>query len=170
MAKHLFSVSSLLGIFLFGSMYLLLSVFFLNYQFILDTFSQSLPFFYKIHILSILVVGIVSVFSPVDTMLFLMSALLVGINCVLGIQTFSTLKHLGKTKFSLGGITLFAFASTGCSSCGISLLSFLGIGGTFSFLPFKGLEFKIAAVILLVISGWYMSKQLHNALSCKVKK
>lgn len=56
----------------------------------------------------------------------------------------------------LGGITAL-IASLGCPSCGAILWSLLGLSGL-SLLPFKGLELKVAALLLLVLTIWFIDR------------
>src|SRR3989338_3056721 len=69
----------------------------------------------------------------------------------------------------LSGIGLFlgAFAP-GCAACGVGLAAALGLGAGFlSFLPYKGLELSIIAIIIL---GYAIIKTTNSMYTCKIKK
>ena len=55
---------------------------------------------------------------------------------------------------------------TGCSSCGISLASYLGLATFFSSFPFAGLELKVLSVILLLYSNYV----IYTPIVCKIPK
>ncbi|MGH7246189.1 MAG: hypothetical protein ACREGI_04620, partial [Candidatus Levyibacteriota bacterium] len=116
-----------------------------------------------------LLLGITSTMSSLDATLLFVTSLLVGANLVMIVRTIYVLEHLGKVKVSIGGATLIALVTTGCASCGLSLLSILGFSSSLAFLPFRGLELHIGALLLLLISLYYMLWQLYKRKYCKIK-
>lgn len=58
----------------------------------------------------------------------------------------------------------------GCASCSsivaASLLSVLGLSGSLALLPFDGMEFGVIGVALLLLSTFFMIKQLQKPLAC----
>lgn len=62
----------------------------------------------------------------------------------------------------------------GCAACGsVVLTSIFGLaftGSIISFLPLGGLEFMIIAIIIMVISIYYISKKIINPMVCKSKR
>jgi len=62
----------------------------------------------------------------------------------------------------------------GCDACGsVVLTSIFGLaftGSIISFLPLGGLEFMIIAIIIMVISIYYISKKIVNPMVCKPKR
>ncbi|HSD98747.1 MAG TPA: hypothetical protein VLB73_03545 [Patescibacteria group bacterium] len=163
--RELASVTSLVLIALFASSYVILITFLLNYRLVLA--SESFPFKDRINIFLSLLSGIFTAFSPFDTVLFLCTAVLVGINTLLIIKTLSQLRVLGKLHMSIGGAALVGLFTTGCTSCGLSLLSVLGLGTSIGLLPFHGLELRILSVIFLLFSAFYMLRQLRESIYCK---
>lgn len=167
--KELVSFLSLLIIFLISIVYILFSLFTLNHQLITQTVISSAPIGYKLLLFSILLQGLFTAFSPSDTTIMIVSSIFVGINLLLVGKTLQLLENQGKVRLSVGGATLVSLITTGCSSCGFSLLSILGLGTSFSFLPFHGMELHIASVLLLVFSAWYMVKKLRDGVYCKIR-
>lgn len=159
--EELFSFSSLVWILVFTAVYAILTVFLLNYRLVLAEPNASI-------VLSLLE-GMFTAFSPLDTILFLMTAFLVGVNVLLAIKTIASLRKNGKIKVSLTTGAVIGLVTTGCSSCGFSFLSVMGLGATFSFLPFHGLELHILAIALLLFSGWYMLRELRESVYCQRK-
>lgn len=156
-------VVSLLTSVIYGSSAILL----LNYQLVTRTLLGNYSFGYKSTILQTLIVGSFQILPPLESLLLISTSLLVGINFVLAIKTIYLLEHKGKVRLSLGGASVVGLITTGCSSCGFSLLSLLGLSASLSFLPFHGLELHIGAIILLLCSSLYMLYQLHKADVCK---
>lgn len=60
------------------------------------------------------------------------------------------------------------FVSTGCASCGFSVLSLLGLGTILSFLPFNGKSVYILSITTLMFSIIYILKKLSDSNSCRV--
>ena len=56
-----------------------------------------------------------------------------------------------------------------CPSCALSILSVMGVGGALAFLPFGGLELGFVAIIILIISLFYLSNKIMTKV-CVVKK
>ncbi len=167
--QQLFTVKSLILILFIAFLYILFSLFVLNNQLSIDTIVSTTPLTYKLALFTTLLAGLFTAFSPSDTATMLVSSILVGINLVLTAKTLYSLEHQGKVRLSVGGATIISLITTGCSPCGFSLLSVLGLGTSFSFLPFHGMELHIASVLLLFFSAWYMVKKLRDGLYCKVK-
>lgn len=165
--RHLLSVRSIFWIGFTALLYLTVMLFLLNYRLVFDTISAHFPLQDKLIIIFSLFGGLFTAFSPIDAWISIVSALLVGINIVLLFQTMYAMEHTGKIKLSIGGATLIGIAVTGCSSCGFSLLSLIGLGTSFSFLPFHGLSIHILSVVLLFFSAWYLVKKLRDGLYCK---
>lgn len=55
-----------------------------------------------------------------------------------------------------------------CPSCAIGLISTLGFGSFFAFLPFRGLELGVLAVIIIAASIIYMSGKIVTK-TCSIK-
>lgn len=168
--KELLAPKSLGGILLVFLAYFFFTVFVSNTSFFLETLFGTYPLLYKLHVLFLLLLGIFTAFSPLDIAITIMSAILVGVNIVLLIKTILYLEHQGKVSLSVGGATIIGLVSTGCASCGLSVLSLLGLSASLSFLPFHGLEVHVLSVILLAISSWYMVKKLRDGLYCSTKR
>lgn len=67
------------------------------------------------------------------------------------------------------GSILVGLLAPACPSCGIGVLSALGLGGLGAVLPFGGQEIGVFGVIILIASIVYASKQIVAPV-CKIKK
>lgn len=165
--KELLSLWSFFWIFLIGAFYILLTLFLLNYRLVITTISSSFPMQDKMGIFFSLLLGLFTAFSPLDSTIVILSALLVGVNMFLVIRTIYTIEQNGKLRLSIGGATLLGLVSAGCSSCGFSILSILGLSASLSFVPFHGLSLHILSLGFLLFSSWYMLKKLRDSVYCK---
>lgn len=165
--KELLSLFSILWIVSIAFLYILITIFVLNYRLVATALVASFPFADKVAILLSLLEGLFTAFSPGDTIIMLLSAVLVGVNILLIGKTIYLLEHAGKLRLSIGGATLIGLISAGCSSCGFSLLSILGLSTSLSFLPFHGMGLHVLSAVFLLFSSWYMLKKLRDSLYCK---
>ena len=72
------------------------------------------------------------------------------------------------TIFGTIGVFLGLIAP-GCAACGVGLASAIGLAGILVYLPFKGFEVSIIAIILLVWANLKVSKSLLMLNICSVK-
>jgi len=166
--QEIFSPSSLIIVACISALYILLSDFFLSVKNILSFFSGNFGISYKINFVFLILLGFWGTLSLLDQILLLLNALLVGLNILLVYKTVSIMRHNGKMRLSIGGATLISLITSGCASCGISVITFLGLSSAFSFLPFRGLELHIGATVLLIASFIYMLRKLHQSIYCKI--
>jgi hypothetical protein len=168
--KELFSIKLLIGTCIIALLYLGLSVLLLNTQLFQSLLIQHVSFLEITSLFFSLFGGLWTSLSLADFLLTITSALFVGLNFMLVIRTLSVVEQKGKMHLSIGGATLISLVATGCASCGLSLLSVLGLSATLSFLPFHGLILHAGALIFLLLSTLYMLRQLHNGIYCKVER
>lgn len=167
-ALTLFSPFSLLTTLFIAFIYILFTVYVLNYHLFLNTVLGAYALQYKAVILFSLIQGIFTSMSIHSIILLFINSLLVGINLTLVVKTIRVLEDMGGVKVSVGGATLLGLISTGCSSCGLSILSVIGLSASLSFLPFHGLEIQLLATAVLLFSTWYMMRKLLQSGQCKL--
>ena len=71
-------------------------------------------------------------------------------------------------SFMVGGSSLLGIIGSGCASCGLPILAFLGLSGAIFYLPFQGLELSVLAIILLSVSLYSLTKQNAKQEVCAV--
>lgn len=151
---------------LFAFTYLVLFVTIPNHKLILYSLS-NFSLLASVKIILSLLVGLPRSLSSIDFYLLIFISVLVGANLSLISATLGRLKNR-KVRLSVGGGTILGIVATGCSACGLSIISIFGLSAaTFSFLPFMGLEFNLIAVGLLLISFFYMIYKLNEV--CEIK-
>ena len=166
--KELVSLKLILGTSIIALLYLSISVFLLNAQ-LFQSLIQTHTSLMEISIIFFaLFGGLGTSLSTTDFVLSILSAIFVGINLMLLFRTLSVIEHKGKMHLSIGGATFISLVATGCASCGLSVISVLGLSASLSFFPFHGLLLHIGSLGLLLFSTWYMLRQLHNGMYCKV--
>ena len=102
-------------------------------------------------------------------LLLVVIALLFGVYIALvvyGIKLRS--KYAGSSVFGAGGLIVGAF-SAGCPMCGAFLFGLFGAPLTLFFMPYKGLELRVLAMVLLAISIYALSKNLNRCKAIKMK-
>ncbi len=166
--SEIFTKQYIFLIFLVTIFYIALAAYSVNYRFVLSTINGNYPFLYKSAILFYLVEGLKTALSDSDLVLLMITSVLVGVNVALIIRSLHIVRKSGKVKFVVGGSTLLGFVSTGCVSCGFSLISVLGLGAALKFLP-GVLALHIMSTTLLLLSAIYMVKKVNDSLNCKIK-
>ncbi|HEX8965533.1 MAG TPA: hypothetical protein VF820_03830 [Patescibacteria group bacterium] len=166
--NELLTLRSLVSVICIALLYILLSGILLNTKLISNIFAADFALIYKVKFLYFLLTQFWQTLVPFDQILLFLNALLTGLNILLIFKTISSLKHKGKVRLSVGGATIVTLITSGCASCGVSVISILGISSTLSFLPFHGMELHILATILLIVSLIYMMRQLYIGRYCKI--
>ena len=166
--KELLSVKFISITFLVALAYISISVLLLNSTLFTSLVKSGTSFLELLLLFVSLIQGLWTSLSVTDFVLTMLTAVFVGANAALIIQTVSLLENRGKLHLSVGGATIFSLVATGCASCGLSFLSVLGLSASLSFLPFHGLELHIGSVVLLLLSALYMLKKLHDGVYCKI--
>jgi hypothetical protein len=142
-----------LGVSLF---YILLPAIFMNHTLISLILWGTDPISFKISFLMTLFLGTLTILPPIEVFFTLLTAILLGINISLLVQTIKILSTQKKVTVTVGGASLLALAGAGCASCGISILSILGISTTL--LPIHGTGFLITSSFLLLLSLFVILK------------
>lgn len=96
-------------------------------------------------------------------------AIMVGMN--ISLLTFKIARLPGawykQGGTSLGGI-MGAVLGAGCPACATGLLASLGVGGGLAIFPFEGLGLKLASVLILATSQYWLLVSIATCESCKV--
>lgn len=167
---EIFSFSSIVWILFLALFYLFAINILLNNKLLAASITNHFPLSAIFSLVVSLFLGSFTSMSaePLTLFIFLLNTLLVGLNIFLLGNAILWLRNQKKVHLSLGGATLFSLVTAGCASCGLSLLSVLGLSATLAFLPFHGAELRIIATVLLFVSSFYMLKKLHQAKYCRI--
>lgn len=113
----------------------------------------------------VLILGTFRTISTIDTILLLTISVLFGMNFTLVIQKINFIKRGKNLKITLGA-GIVSLASAGCASCGLSIVSLIGIGSSLALLPFGGLELYFLSIVILTASFIYNLNAIYKA--CKI--
>jgi len=168
--NEFFSFKSFFVVVLGTLIYFILSTLILNYRLIFQTLVGNYSLIYKFTLTSDLLAGAWTAFSKIDFVLLILTSILVGLNVLLIAKTITKLESKkGRFSISVGGGAILGIAVAGCSSCGFSVLSLLGLSASLSFIPFGGIGLHLLAIILLLFSFFYALSTLHYKAVCKIK-
>ncbi len=103
----------------------------------------------------------------------------VAVSILAGVNIAMLIFYLKRTRVIQGatGASAFGLAigtfGVGCSGCGSVVLStFLGVmtaSAIVSWLPFRGVEFGILSIALIVASIYILAKKIQSPLTCSIK-
>lgn len=150
--------------------YVLLVTYLMNFQLTKDTVFGNYPVSYKWNILLALLQGLGTSMTKFALFLLILTAVLTGINLTLVTLRLSVLRKGGKLHLMVGGSSLISIVTSGCAMCGLPILGLLGLSGSLIYLPFHGTELSVIAVILLLITLYFMllsypTKQVCNLIN-----
>lgn len=168
--SELLSLKSLIAVLLISLLYFAFSTLILNYTLVYETIFGDYPLNYKLTLLFNLLEGAWTAFSRLDFVLLIITSVLVGLNIFLIAKTIIKLEsQKGRLGLSVGGSAVLGIVVAGCSFCGFSVLSLLGLSASLTFIPFGGMGLHLLAIILLLISFAYSLLTLHYKIACKIK-
>ncbi len=148
-------------------LYLAITIWLMNLQLVSFTLTASYPLLAKLQILYSLLGGLFTSMTPFSLFLLFLSALLTGANLTLIYQKISFLRQMGNIKLSVGGGLILGIVGSGCSACGLPILSLVGLSGSLTFLPLQGGELAFISVILLAVSLYFLTKSIYKT-SCDI--
>ncbi len=161
---------SLLTVLLTAFFYFSFSVLILNYKLVLVTLSGQNPLTYKFTVVYQLITGSYSAFSRLDFYGLALISILVGLNVLVTAKIIKSLRgEEGKLSIVFGGSTVLGILATGCSSCGFSVISLLGITSALSIIPLRQSGLTLIVISLLSLSLYYSIITYRNKVVCRIK-
>ena len=143
----------------------LLTGIFYYYLTVMNIYNMSLGVFFEMEGFWFSLFSIISI--PIVSVLF-------GVSIAMLAYNYKCAKNLRRTAGSAGtgaGMGAGAFVATvasGCPTCGAAVLSLIGVPLGLMLLPLRGLELKIASIILLLVSMHFLSKRMVSP-KCRIK-
>ena len=163
--QEILNLKSILLITVLAALFILLSLIIINLQSLLSIAQSTYPFFTKLNIMMIILLGSFSTTSMLDIILVIIMGILFGVNMTLVINKFSMLKRRGNLRIMFGTGVISVLAA-GCASCGLSFASLIGISAALAILPFRGIELYFLAIGILLISLYFNLNQIIKV--CKI--
>ncbi len=128
------------------------------------TMSQAITF------IGALLQGGINSITTTSLYVLIIISLLIGIVLSLLIYKVKMVKMFsmqdGKTT-TIGAI--LGLAAPGCASCGIGVLSAVGLTSTLAYLPFKGMEIGLISIALLMTSTASLASRIADGNACSIK-
>lgn len=149
-------------------LYVVATIYLMNAGLVKDTIFGSHSLSYKWNLLTALLAGMWTAMSRLSLALLIVVSILTGANLTLVVQRLQTIRTSGKMSFMISGSSLLGIAGSGCASCGLPILAFLGLSSAIFYLPFQGLELPVLAIILLSFSLHSLIKQNAKQTVCAV--
>lgn len=149
-------------------LYILLVTYLMNWSLVQDTMLGAYSVIYKWRILTGLLQGLTTSMTSFALLLLLLTAALTGINLTLVYLRLKAMRSSGKFHVMVGGGSLLAIVSSGCAMCGLPILALLGLSGTLIYLPWRGVEISVVAVMLLLITLYSMLRSYPTEQVCKL--
>lgn len=151
-----------------ASVYVISVVYLMNGRLVRETLIGNFPLDYKFNLMVALLAGMWTAMTGAGLFILLTTALLTGINLMLVFQRLALLRSAGNLHLVVGGSSLLGIVGSGCAACGLPVLALLGLSGSVAYLPFRGTELSIIAVIMLSISFYLMVKSNNQAKVCQI--
>lgn len=148
--------------------YILLVTYLMNWSLFQDTLIGDYSLIYKWRILIGLLQGLTTSITTFTQILLILTALLTGINFTLVYLRLKALRSGGKLHLMVGGSSILAIVGSGCATCGLPILALLGLSGSLIYLPWHGLELSIVAVLLLLITLYFILISYPTEQVCKL--
>lgn len=149
--------------------YILITIFITNHELLVNTLVGKYSADYKFKIFSGIISGMFYSYSQLQIILTILIAFLSGLNIYLLKQKITKFRSDNKLHFVVGTGILLGITAGNCAFCAVPLLAILGIGGSFSLLPFNGYEFLFLSLILQAISLIFLTRGGFNADYCRIK-
>lgn len=131
-------------------LYLFSTALLLNARLVGETLTGTYTLSYKLGILTALLLGVRTMYTPLEMMVMLLLGVLTGMNLVLVIRSLREQQRRGMASFGLGMFGVVA--STGCASCGLTLFSVAAPTISLSVAPFQGPLLQLTSFVLLTAS------------------
>ena len=166
--KEIWSKSILVPTFLIAVVYVIITIYLMNAGLVKDALFGVHDLSYKWNLLLALLGGMWTAMSTTSLVLLIIVAILTGANLTLVVKRIREIRASRKMSLVVGGSSILGIVGSGCASCGLPILAFLGLSGAIFYLPFRGLELSILAIILLFVSLFSLIKQYTKQAICVV--
>ena len=153
---------------LIAAVYMVATIYLMNADLVKDTIFGSHSLSYKWNLLLALLAGMWTSMSRINLFLLVVVAILTGTNLTMVVRRLQVIRASGKMSLVVGGSSLLGIVGSGCASCGLPILAFLGLSGAIFYLPFQGLELSVLAIILLSVSLYSLIKRNAKQEVCAV--
>lgn len=124
----------------------------MNYSLVKNTVIGEFEIAYKFTILFSLLQGMWTSMSYLSLLLLTITAFLTGLNLSLIAIKVRELGGFKNFHIAIGGSSLLGMAGSGCASCGLPILSLLGLSGSIVNIPFQGYFLSYVSIAILLVA------------------
>ncbi len=160
----------LLSSLIIALLYLLFIVFVMNSSLLGTTLFGNFPLTFKLKLFLALLQGLTTTMTTTNLIFLVINACLTGITISLTFRKIFFLRQMGNIHVVTGGSAILGIVSGGCVSCGLPLLSLLGLSGSLLYLPFKGAELPLISILLLSLSLFFLLRSQKKEDSCEIPR
>ena len=166
--KELYSKNIILPALLIAILYVMTTIYLMNAGLVKDAILGVHSLSYKLNLLVALLAGMWTAMSRLSLALLVAVAILTGLNLTLTAERLKTIRSSGKIHLAVGGSSLLGIVGSGCASCGLPILALVGLSGAIAYLPLRGVELSIVAIILLSASLYFLIRSRTQEKACTV--
>lgn len=148
--------------------YILFVIYLMNVNLLRNTLSGDYPFSYKFNILTALLGGMWTAMTHFSLLVLVITAVLTGANLTLIVKRIRAL-HSSKGVHLILGSSILGVIGSGCVACGLPIISLFGLTGSLLFLPYRGAELSIIALVLLSASLYFLLSNNLKYQACQIK-
>ncbi|HVT01532.1 MAG TPA: hypothetical protein VHE53_04880 [Patescibacteria group bacterium] len=152
---------------IFSTLFLGIAAVVINIVNIISALSFNYPLLVKTKLIFIYIGGTFQSITDIDIIFLTLISVLFGANLTLVLAKLKFVRKQNNLRLTFGA-GIISIAAAGCATCGLSLMSIIGLAGVLAILPLHGIEFYILAVIILILSFIYNLNSIYKA--CKIRK
>lgn len=167
--KEIWSKKIIVPTIVIALLYAMITIYLMNAGLVKDAIFEAHSLSYKWNLLVALLAGMWTAMSRLSLVLLIVVAILTGANLTLVVERLKTIRASGKMRLMVGGSSLLGIVGSGCTTCGLPILAFLGLSGAAFDLPFQGKELSLLAIILLAASLYVLIKQRAKQEVCSAR-
>lgn len=164
--REIWSKKTIVPTAIISVLYVAATIYLMNVGLVKDTIFGPHSLSYKWSLLIALLAGMWTSMSRISLGLLIVVSILTGANLTLVIQRLRIIRASGKMSFVVGGSSVLGIVGSGCASCGLPMLAFLGLSGAVFYLPFQGLELSVLSIALLSVSLYSLINQGAKEAIC----
>lgn len=149
-------------VFLISLVYGIIAIYLVDFRAIINIIENRYSFVSTFTILILLFPESLQTLSLLNIVLLILISFIFGLNTQLIVTRIDLLTHAKNLKITMGA-GIISIIANGCSACGLSLLSILGLTGAITILPFRGIELSLLGLTLLSITLFYNLDSIDKA-------
>jgi hypothetical protein len=141
-----------------AALYILTLGFFMSAELVQQAFAGGFLWEEKLSLLSVAILGMWSLMTPLNNVIIVLLAFLTGFTITLTIARVRRMRSLRKRHFIASSGAILGMIGSGCAACSLPVLTLFGLAGSTAFLPFGGEEILWVALVLQIVSLYFLLK------------